>query len=358
MSIRVRHGRRAPGLLLMSVFATLCMAQEVRPIRDDIGFCWDPTQMERLVSYLESREEASPAPRSLVAGISPHDDYLYASRIYFPLFRALRTKEVVIFGVTHGTVRKEIGNPHDVIILDEFAQWRGVRGPVDPSPLRTYLKALLPPAMVLTSNTAHRLEHSIEALLPFVQYYNPGIKITPIMVTAMPFDTMDIFTDTLSAIIVRYARDRGLILGSDIAFLVSSDANHYGADFQNTPFGEDVRAHEEGTSLDLRLATKYHTGTLSRTGIRELTRELWGKTYTDPSNALWCGRYSVPFGVLATLKIVRGYSGSGLHGALLRYSDTYSEGVLPLTKTGMGLTAPFSLKHWVGFFSIGYSMSP
>jgi hypothetical protein len=28
--------------------------------------------------------------------------------------------------------------------------------------------------------------------------------------------------------------------------------------------------------------------------------------------------------------------------------------VLPLKKTGMGTTAPFSLRHWVSFFSIGY----
>jgi hypothetical protein len=43
-----------------------------------------------------------------------------------------------------------------------------------------------------------------------------------------------------------------------------------------------------------------------------------------------------------------------IRGSLIRYSDTYSEGVLPLKKTGMGLTAPFSLRHWVSFFSVGY----
>jgi hypothetical protein len=43
-----------------------------------------------------------------------------------------------------------------------------------------------------------------------------------------------------------------------------------------------------------------------------------------------------------------------ISGTLFRYSDTYSEGVLPLKKTGMGLTAPFSLRHWVSFCSIGY----
>jgi hypothetical protein len=45
-----------------------------------------------------------------------------------------------------------------------------------------------------------------------------------------------------------------------------------------------------------------------------------------------------------------------LSGKLLRYSDTYSDGVLPLKEAGIGITAPFSLKHWVGFFSAGFSL--
>ncbi len=174
------------------------------------------------------------------------------------------------------------------------------------------------------------------------------------MVTAMPFDTMETISDTLSALIARYVKERGLVLGADIAFLMSSDANHYGPDFSNTTFGVDVHAHERGTALDRSLVNDYLVGEISSGTIRGLTQKLWGKKYTDPNESLWCGRYSIPFGMLTTLKVVRRLTGSGLRGTLLRYSDTYSEGVLPLTKSGMGLTAPFSLKHWVGFFSAAY----
>jgi predicted class III extradiol MEMO1 family dioxygenase len=190
-----------------------------------------------------------------------------------------------------------------------------------------------------------------------VQHFNPGVRITPIMVTAMPFERMEAISDTLSALIACYVRDRGLVLGKDIAFLISSDANHYGRDFNNTPFGDDAEAHERGTAIDRALAGEYLVGEVSPGTIRALTGRLWGKKYTDPGETLWCGKYSVPFGVLTTLKVVQRVSGSGLHGTLLRYSDTYSGGVLPLVKTGMGLTAPFSLKHWVGFFSIAYTLA-
>jgi AmmeMemoRadiSam system protein B len=350
-------GQKAALLLLLVTSVEPVVAQRVRPMRDSVGFCWDAVQMERLVSYLESQEESKSVPQSFVAGISPHDDFLYAARVYFPLFRSLRTKEVVIFGVTHGTVRKEIGDPQNVVVFDDYGKWMGVSGDIEPSPLRSYLKATIPGAFFQTNNGAHRLEHSIEALLPFVQYFNPGVRITPIMVTAMPFETMEIISDTLSSLIARYVRERGLVLGKDIAFLISSDANHYGRDFNNTPFGDDAEAHERGTAIDCALAGDYLVGEVSRDRICDLTHRLWGKKFTDPGETLWCGKYSVPFGVLTTLKVVQRVSGSGLQGTFLRYSDTYSGGVLPLVKTGMGLTAPFSLKHWVGFFSIGYTLA-
>jgi hypothetical protein len=61
-----------------------------------------------------------------------------------------------------------------------------------------------------------------------------------------------------------------------------------------------------------------------------------------------------PFGLLTAEKLIRRAENKGLSGKLFRYSDTYSEGVLPLKKMGMGTTAPFSLRHWVSFFAIGY----
>ena len=57
---------------------------------------------------------------------------------------------------------------------------------------------------------------------------------------------------------------------------------------------------------------------------------------------------------LAVRKTIALDSGKKINGTLFRYSDTYSEGALPLTKPGMGTTAPFSLRHWVSFCSIGY----
>jgi MEMO1 family protein len=345
------------GVSMVFLVFTGLAAQDVRPVKDDVGFCWNPASMKVLVDYLVAQDKEIFPAEGLVAAISPHDDYLYAGRLYEPLFRILRSKEVVIFGVTHGAVRKEIKDPQDILILDDYKLWPGVLKPIAVSPLREYIKTRLDKSAFLVSTKAHELEHSIEALLPFLQYFNPEVRITPIMVAPMPFDKMDEISGKLAEVIAGYMKEKGLKAGKDIFFLVSSDGNHYGKDFNNSPFGEGEKAWETALALDKRLIGTYLTGGLEASKIRGLTGELWGETYLDYRNTYWCGKYSVPFGLLAAEKIVRRAEGKGLTGRLFRYSDTYSEGVLPLKKLGMGTTAPFSLRHWVSFFSVGYYLN-
>jgi AmmeMemoRadiSam system protein B len=328
--------------------------QDTRPVRDDVGFCWQRPQMKRLMDLLAATEHREFPARDLVAGISPHDDYLYAGRVYYPLFKKLRTREAVIFGVTHGTVRKEIGDPNHILLFDEYRSWAGLSRDVSISPLREWLKKHLPGEDYAVSNRAHSLEHSIEALVPFLQYNNPDIQITPIMVTAMPFERMTELAERLATALAGYMRENNLRPGRDIFFLISADANHYGLDFSNVPFGEDEKAHALGIEQDRRFAAAAVEGILDDQKIETLTRELWGATYLEYSNTYWCGKYDIPFGLLAISKTMKKATGQSLRGRIFRYSDTYSEGVLPLKKAGFGITAPFSLKHWVGFFSAGF----
>jgi AmmeMemoRadiSam system protein B len=333
-------------LALSFLLPVASSAQGTKPIRDTVGFCWNARQMERLVDYLKSIETDPAAPPGIVAAISPHDDYLYAARVYDPLYQVLRAKQVVIFGVTHSDVRRAIGDPHDILILDNFRDWPGAGKNVAVSPLRDYIAAHLDKSDYVVDDTAQGLEHSIEALLPFLQYFNPEVKITPIMVTQMPFGRMDRVSDALSGIIADYIKANDLILGKDIAFLISSDADHYGEDFDNSPYGEDAHAHAEATANDRRIAGKDIAGVLSPEKVEDLVSEM--------NTTLWCGKYSVPFGLLTSEKIVAKVNGRQLIGRVLRYSDSYTESVLPLKGTGMGTTAPASYKHWCGWLSAAF----
>ena len=319
------------SFLALPVLPLLVSSQTVRPVRDDVGFCWDATQMDRLVAYLEKNEKNTPAMGGIIGGISPHDDFLYAARVYLPLYRALRAKEVVIFGVTHGTVRKEIGDPKNVLILDSFEKWKGPYGDVPISPLREYIKSRMDTSEMLVSNKAHELEHSIEATVPFLQHYNRGVTITPMMVTAMPLDRMENLSDKVAGILAQYIQQKKYVLGKDIVILISTDANHYGKDFNNEAFGEGEESHTRGIEHDSAIAANDLAGALDGGKIRDLTRDLWGPTYADQGKVVWCGKFSVPFGLL-----------------------TFTEGVIPLKGTGMGTTAPASLRHWCGWVSVGY----
>jgi len=347
-------------ILIVLVFTVLSglWGQDTRPIRDDIGYCWNSRQLDRLMDYLASastREETRRLPH-LIAGISPHDDYLYAGRVYYSLFKRINAKDVVIFGVTHSSVRKALGDPQDKLIFDAHTNWNGPYKKINISKLREYLKEKLDKKLYITSNEAHQAEHSIEAMIPFLQYFNRDVQITPIMVTGMNFETMEKMSEELASVIVSYIQENNLKIGKDIFFLISADANHYGKDFDNIPYGEDEKAHRLATERDQKIADAYLSGEMAANKIKGLTVELWGKTFRDYKDTVWCGKYSIPFGMLTMIHLLEKLDSRSLTGRILQFSDTYTGGVMPLKKAGLGITAPFSLKHWVSFFSAGYFM--
>jgi AmmeMemoRadiSam system protein B len=334
----------------------LVYPQEVRPVRDDIGYCWQSDRFDLFVEWLdENCPDEKFKSENLIAGISPHDDYLYAGKVYYPLYKLINAKEVVIFGVTHGTVRKEINDPKNILIFDEFEKWKGPYSDAAISPLREIIKQKLESEYYMVSNKAHSLEHSIEGLIPFLQHYNRDVKITPIMVTAMSFEKMDSLSDELANIISEYVKENNLKLGKDIFFLFSNDANHYGEDFDNHPYGLNEEAHNVAVANDKRIADQIFNGTVTKNRIQKLSDELWPEAGIKQDCPLWCGRYAVVFGLFTVSKVVN-ENGKKLSGKVLRYSDTWTGGVLPVKGTSMGITAPYSLKHWVGFLSAGFYM--
>jgi len=350
--------RQPSTLIYLAAFMLLNItsvySQDIRPVRDDVGYCWDSDQFDLFINWLdENCTDEGFKKENLVAGISPHDDYLYAGKVYYPLYKLIDAKEVVIFGVTHGTVRKEINDPKNILILDEFDKWKGPYGDVEISPLREIIKQKLAPQNYIVSNTAQSIEHSIEGTIPFLQHYNRDVKITPIMVTGMSFEKMDSLSVELADIIIAYVKENNLKLGKDIFFLISNDANHYGEDFNNQPYGLDEDAHKTATDNDKRIAKENFNGPVTMDKIKNLSGELWPEAGITAACPLWCGRYPIVFGLLTVNKIAND-AGKNISGRFFKYSDTFTEGVLPVKGTGMGITAPYSFKHWVGFLSAGF----
>ncbi|OGV10379.1 MAG: AmmeMemoRadiSam system protein B [Ignavibacteria bacterium RIFOXYA2_FULL_37_17] len=247
-----------------------------------------------------------------------------------------------------------MGSLSDVIILDEFDKWRGPYKEVEISPLREIIKSKLPKEDFIVSNKAHEIEHSIEALIPFLQYYNRDIKITPIMITQMSYEKMEIVTDRLSKIILDYIKKNNLKSGKDIFFLISNDANHYGEDFNNSPYGMDAAAHKTATGNDMKIITRDLISEITEEKIKSTANDLWPDSENKKAVPLWCGRYPIVFGLQTIHKVANGLGDRKIYGTLLKYSDSFTEKVLPVKNTSMGLTAVFSYKHWCAWFTEGF----
>ncbi len=168
----------------------------------------------------------------------------------------------------------------------------------------------------------------------------------------MSFESMDSIATELAEIIFNYMGVRNLKLPEDVFILISNDANHYGEDLNNYPYDFDEIAHKIATNEDKRISSGFN-GELSFEVISDFSNELWPERNTKEVYPLWCGRYPILTGLL-TAKHLTELSGKGSNGKLFSYSDTYSEKVLSFRETKMGLTAPFSLKDWVGFFAAGF----
>lgn len=329
--------------------------EKIRPIQDNIGFCWNADEMNNLMDYLSRyNKNANQSSKNLVAAISVHDDYLYAGNVYYPLYKNIKAKEVIIFGLMHGMVRKEIGPKSNILILDEFDKWKGPYKDVEISPLREIIKSKLSKEYFIVNNKAQSIEHSIEAEIPFLQYYNRNVKITPIMVTNMPLEKMDEISSKLSEIIIDYCKSNNLKLGRDIFFLISNDANHYGEDFNNSPYGMDKKAHETATNNDKRIIKEDLEGKIDEVKISSLAKELISDSTKKNVVPLWCGRNPILFGLKTISKIVDGIEHKNIYGKLFKYSDTFTEKVLPVKNTSMGVTAVFNYKHWCGWFTEGF----
>jgi AmmeMemoRadiSam system protein B len=332
----------------------------VRPTYDRIGFAQTPEQIEAIVRESEVLEsETAPAVeerlRDLdpVGVVCPHDDHLYAGRVYIHVLpRISGARTVVLFGVTHRKARELLGDPQGVVILDDYDSWQGPYGPVEVDvALRERLRRDLFEGGVLVSREGHANEHSIEAMIPFLQHANRSVRIVPVMVTGMPFEEMEALSGRVASSIATYAREEGLALGRDLAFVVSSDAVHYGPDFDYDPYGVDEYAADRALGDDVWIAMRCLAGEMDRAKLAEFTETVWGEGIP------WCGRYSVPFGLLVMEKVARTLSGEPLFGVRAKYSTSRTLGVLPVATTGtLGTTAPASLEHWVGYWGIVYGI--
>ena len=342
--------------------------QRLRGLADPVGFAHLAPQMDRLTARIAAQDGArldrmladngvSPDDRWRMA-IAPHDDYAYAGFMYPLALRNVKADTVIIFGVAHKA--RQLGL-EDVLVFDSFTHWHGAYGDIAVSPLRERITERLPEGTFVVHDAMHSIEHSVEAKLPFLQRANRAFRFVPILVPYMSFVRMDELARPLAEALARLLDEDGLDWGRDIALLSSTDAVHYGDegwDGRNfARYGADEAGHAKALEHERRILRDCFDGALSSERIERFTRYTVAEHDHREYRWTWCGRYSVPFGLLVAWHLGRIRREPALSGTVLGYATSLGDQRIRVDDLdGMGVTAPATLRHWVGYAAVGYAL--
>lgn len=339
---------------------------DMRGQMDVVGFVTTANQMDKVVD--QTRKAAAGRRGQLrdaaaltddtafIAAVCPHDDYYYAGRLYSLVMPNVKANTVILFGVFH---KARYFDCNDKLVFDAYRTWRGPYGPVEVSPLRDEIIKRLPKDDYVVSNDMHMVEHSIEAIVPFLQAANRDVEIIPILVPYMQWDTVDRLAGLLADVLRGILAENGLKLGTDVCLISSADAVHYGDEGWGgknfADFGTDINGYRQAVERDVEIANSFLSGPITP---KKLENYLY--KCVDPSDVMsyritWCGRFSVPLGLSVASRLTESIASRPLEGFLLDYGTSVSEASLDVDDLGgLGVTAPNNLHHWVGYAALGY----
>ena len=328
----------------------------VRGQKDTVGFASRADQMAKVWDWSAQPpfpEALGPLPAPGVLGvICPHDDYLYAGRVYRRILPLVTAHTVVLVGVFHGYRRFGARN---ALVFDPYRAWRAPDGAIPVSGLRDELLAQLPASDVIRDAAMQDSEHSVEAIAYWLKHQDPRLKIVSILVPAASFPRFQELAAHLGKALAASLRKRGWALGRDVALVISSDGIHYGADFAYTPYGEvGVDAYVKATARDRALLTGPLAGPVTPAKAEAFYDAAVDPQHPDTYRMPWCGRFSIPFGLLLLGETARDLGLPAPVGLPIAYGTSISFPELPVKPLGMGRTAPANLYHFVSYPAVAF----
>lgn len=353
--------------LALALLPGLVSAPRIRKPVDPVGFATRGWQMDSIVKRITRLQgpkinEAFDANNirkfnSWKLAISPHDDYSYAGWMYPAILTNVKAGTVIILGVAHKAKKFNI---EDRMVFDTYDYWQGPYGPVKVSALREAIMNKLPRSTYIVHDSLQDSEHSAEALVPFLQYYNKNVEIIPILIPPMSFSTMKSLATALASALYDLGEynSMDLKIGRDFAIVVSSDAVHYGCEDWGGKdyafYGCDTVGYYKAVAHDFEIIRGSLLGALTENKVKAFNSFVLNDTNYHDYKWTWCGRYSVPFGLLTLMQLENAYRSKSSEGQFIGYSTSFAEKPIPVTDLKMGVTAGASVKHWVGYAGVGY----
>ncbi len=336
----------------------------VRKFADTTGFAqysWQVDKLMKRISREQGVELENAFRKNNINGdtqwkvvISPHDDHAYVGYLYPAVLKNLKAKTIILFGVAHKA--KDLGLENK-LIFDKYEYWHGPYGPVKVSGIRKKLLKNLPEGMRTVNNEMHTIEHSLEALIPFIQYYNRDVEIIPILVPSMNYERISQIGEKLAGVIEEIASENQWKWGKDYALAISSDSVHYGdrdwGGKNYAKFGSDRDGYERAVEFEREIISNSLNGKITKERIKIFTDYTVKKEDHRKYKWTWCGRYSIPAGLMTAYYLSKKISVFP-EGVPVGYRTSITIPPLKTKDLKMGLTAPANLHHWVGYTAIGY----
>lgn len=352
------------GILIL-IIATSCnnKKENIRVMIDEVGFATDSTQMDSVVAridrdfeiQLKNIEGFYDSSISWKAAISPHDDYAYASYLYPAVFKNVKADVLFLIGVFH---KARHFDTYDAIVMGNHTAWAGPYGNTRVSEYNQKLIKKLPDSVVVVKDTMMQVEHSLEALLPFIQYYNPDAEIVPMIIPYANLNNMKTFSRQLAEVIAEFAEDNEWTWGEDFAIVISNDAVHYGDEDWGgddyAPYGTDASGYRMAVEHERRIIDSCLLEKLAEDKIIRFVDYTVEKDDYKQYKWTWCGRYSIPFGLYTCWHLQQLLGEPDLNGNFIEYATSIDHPILEVEDLGMGVTAPANDHHWVGYTGIGY----
>jgi MEMO1 family protein len=326
--------------------------KRVRPLKDTIGFAQYSWQMDSLMSRIEREGWNKSEGKPWKLAICPHDDYCYTGKLYPEILQNIKASNLILIGVAHKASQFGI---EDSLVFDRFACWKGPWKNIQVSPVREELLKTLEKKYAIVDDSLQEAEHSIEALIPFLQYFNRDISIVPILVPAMSPDRMQecgkALADAIGIIADKYKWE----WGKDYAIIVTTDAVHYGnqdwGGINRAYFGCDENGNRRAMMHEAGIIDSCLKGEISINKIRLFSSFTLKNDNFREYKWTWCGRYSVPLALYTSIFLS---SSKPLQGDLIAYSTSITSKQILVDDLGMGRTAIATNCHWVGYAALGY----
>jgi MEMO1 family protein len=350
------------AFLLFTLFAISCKQSvetnlvketiKLRPVHDTIGFAQYNWQMDSIYNRLHIKDSSNNLQWK--AAISPHDDYKYAGKLYYESLKGINAPNIILIGVAH---RARNFNLQDKIIFGNYTHWQSPYDTLKVSSINTEIMKKLPTEDFIVHDSMQVLEHSLEAIIPFLHKKNPKVEIIPILVPYINYQTINRISNDLSKAVSEILKEKNWIYGKDLAIVISNDAVHYGDDEWSAnlaPFGTDEEGTNKARQEDLEIINTCLVDKINEDKVKKFTQYTVEKDDYKEYKWVWCGRYSVPFGLAFANKLNLIVNNEALTGTFIDYQSSIDHELIPVEDLGMGTTAIATPRHWVAYVSVKY----